>query len=52
MTKKTKHLGYDSGNRSSDRWMAPQKPYTGDGNTTRQPHDPVRLDNPPKDPNG
>jgi hypothetical protein len=47
MTKRTEHLGRDSG-ASSDRWLSPSRPYTGDGQTTRQPHDAVTLDNPPK----
>lgn len=47
MTKKTKHLGRQTG-ASSDAYIAPQNPYTGDGRTTRQPHDPVRIDPPAK----
>ncbi len=40
MTRKTKHLGRESG-RSSDRYLSPQQPYTGDGYTRRKPHDSV-----------
>jgi hypothetical protein len=45
MTKRTKTLGHQTG-RSSDSGLSPQRPYTGDGKTTRQPHDPVKLDSP------
>jgi hypothetical protein len=45
MTEKTRHLGRQTGE-SSDKYMSPQRPYTGDGSTTRQPHDPVTLDRP------
>lgn len=34
MTKRTKHLGYQTGG-SSDRGLSPQRPYTGDGKTKR-----------------
>jgi hypothetical protein len=49
MTKKTEHLGRESG-KSSAKYLSPSKPYTGDGRTTRQPHDKVKLDRPAKDP--
>lgn len=35
MTKKTGHVGHDSGGHKSSRWLSPQKPYTGDGKTKR-----------------
>lgn len=35
MTKKTGHVGHDSGGLKSSRWFSPQKPYTGDGRTKR-----------------
>lgn len=34
MTKRTKIVGYQTG-KSSDAWMSPRKPYTGDGKTRR-----------------
>lgn len=43
MAKKTEHLGQESG-KSSDRWLSPQQPYTGDGRTTRKTHDPVEVE--------
>jgi hypothetical protein len=44
MTKKTKHLGRESGGGpGSDRWLSPSKPYTGDGKTRRSIFDKVRL---------
>lgn len=48
MTEKTKHLGHQTGG-SSDKHLSPQRPYTGDGRTTRHPHDAVRLDQPARD---
>lgn len=42
MTEKTRHLGRQTGG-SSDKYIAPQNPYTGDGRTTRQTHDPVTV---------
>lgn len=45
MTKKTKHLGNTpKGGKSSDKYLSPQKPYTGDGEHTRKPHDPVEVE--------
>ena len=49
MTKGTERLGRQTGG-SSDKYLSPQRPYTGDGHTTRQPHDPVTLDQPAKEP--
>lgn len=43
MTKKTKHLGKESG-KSSDKYLSPSKPYTGDGEHTRKPHDQVEVE--------
>lgn len=43
MTKKTKHLGKESG-KSSDKYLSPKNPYTGDGEHTRKPHDPVEVE--------
>lgn len=40
MTKKTKRLGRQTG-KSSDKFMSPQKPYTGDGHTVREIFDKV-----------
>ena len=40
MAKQTKHLGLDAG-KGSDKILSPQNPQTGDGKTTRTPHDPV-----------
>jgi hypothetical protein len=34
MTKKTGKIGHQTGG-SSDSWMAPSKPYTGDGKKKR-----------------
>lgn len=48
MTRKTEHLGRQTGG-SSDKWLSPSGPYTGDGQTSRQPHDAVTLDQPAKD---
>lgn len=42
MTKKTKHLGYQTG-KSSGKYMNPQRPYTGNGKTTRNIFDKVKL---------
>lgn len=42
MTKRTKHLGRQTGG-SSDKYLSPQRPYTGDGKTTRQTHDQVTV---------
>lgn len=42
MTERTRHLGRQTGG-SSDKYLSPQDPYTGDGKTTRQPHDPVTV---------
>lgn len=50
MTKKTETVGHDGGAKSSDDILSPSKPYTGDGVTTRHPHDPVQLDRPARDP--
>jgi hypothetical protein len=50
MSKRTKHYGRQTGG-SSDKGLSPQHPYTGDGRTTRQPHDRVELDRPAPDPN-
>lgn len=41
MTKKTKHVGRETGARSSDKLIAPQNPYTGDGRTKRSIFDGV-----------
>lgn len=43
MTKRTEHLGHQTGG-SSDKHLSPQRPYTGDGRTTRQPHDQVVVE--------
>lgn len=40
MTKRTKHLGRQTGG-SSDKFLSPSKPYTGDGKTTRRIFDKV-----------
>lgn len=50
MAKKTEHLGQESG-QSSDKFLSPSKPYTGDGKTSREPADRVELDRPARDPN-
>lgn len=42
MTKKTKHLGRQTGG-SSDKFMSPSKPYTGDGKVTRTIFDAVKV---------
>lgn len=42
MTKKTNHLGRQTGG-SSDRFMSPQRPYTGDGRVTRSMFDKVQV---------
>lgn len=44
MTKRTKHLGYQAGQTgsSADR-IAPSRPYTGDGKTTRTIFDAVKV---------
>lgn len=42
MTGKDKDPGRTGG--SSDKYLSPRRPYTGDGRTSRQPHDPVRID--------
>ena len=42
MTQRTRHLGYQTGG-SSDKHLSPQQPYTGDGRTTRETHDPVTV---------
>lgn len=42
MTKRTKHLGYQTG-KSSDKGLSPSKPYTGDGRTTRSIFDAVKV---------
>lgn len=42
MTKRTQHLGRQTGE-SSDKYLSPQHPYTGDGRTTRQTHDAVTV---------
>lgn len=42
MTKKTKHVGRESG-RSSDKHLSPQKPYTGDGKTSRKIFDAIKV---------
>lgn len=49
MSHRTDQYGHQTGG-SSDKYLSPQHPYTGDGNTTRQPHDQVRVDQPAKDP--
>jgi len=42
MTKKTKHLGRESGTGGgSDRYLSPQRPYTGDGRTRRSTFDKI-----------
>ena len=43
MTKRTKNVGYDSGNSSSDRFLSPKKPYAGDGKTKRTIFDRVTV---------
>lgn len=49
VTKKTEHVGYENPTGpGSDKSMAPQRPYTGDGRTTRQIFDKPKLDSPPK----
>lgn len=48
VTRKTEHLGDERGGPGSDRFLSPSRPQTGDGRTTRQPHDPVKLDKPKK----
>jgi hypothetical protein len=50
MSKKTEHYGQESGGRSSDKWLSPSNPQTGDGNTTRTTADPVTNVN--RDANG
>lgn len=42
--KDSTHQGYDSG-KSSDKWLSPSKPYTGDGKTKREPYDKPRVEN-------
>jgi hypothetical protein len=42
MTQRTKILGYQTG-ASSDKGLSPSQPYTGDGRTTRKPHDQVQV---------
>jgi hypothetical protein len=36
--------GYRTDQASSDRWLSPDGPYTGDGNTRREITDGVRLE--------
>lgn len=36
--------GYRTDQASSDRWLSPQGPQTGDGHTRRNIHDGVRLE--------
>lgn len=43
MTKRTKNLGYTTGQASTDKHLSPSKPYTGDGKTTRSIFDAVKL---------
>jgi len=50
MSKRTENFGHQTG-KSSDKFLSPQNPQTGDGHTRRIVHDQVRLDDPPKDPN-
>jgi hypothetical protein len=49
MTQKKGFIGTDTG-KSSDKYLSPQNPQTGNGWHTRIVHDKVRLDNPPRDP--
>lgn len=42
MTKRTKHVGYETGT-SSSRWLSPSKPQTGDGKTRRVIFDGLKL---------
>lgn len=51
MAERTEYLGFDRGSPSSDHYLSPKNPQTGDGRTTRRPHDQVRVKNiivPPK----
>lgn len=51
MAKRTKYLGFGRTSAASDKYLSPQNPQTGDGKTTRRPHDQVRVENiivPPK----
>lgn len=36
-----KHAGHNTSGATTSQWLNPQNPYTGDGRTSRQPHDPV-----------
>lgn len=42
MSHSTDKYGRQTG-KSSDRWLSPQKPYTGDGKTKRKITDGVKL---------
>jgi hypothetical protein len=44
MARRTKYLGMRTA-KSSDKILSPSKPYTGDGKTRRDPHDPVKVKN-------
>jgi hypothetical protein len=48
MTEKRGKIGRESG-KSSDKYMSPSQPQTGDGKTTRNTFDKVQLDKPAKD---
>lgn len=44
MARRTEHFGHRAkGTGKSDRFLSPQVPQTGDGRTTREPHDRPRV---------
>lgn len=42
MSRLTEFFGFRTG-KGSDKYLSPSKPYTGNGQTTRQPHDQVEV---------
>ncbi len=49
MTRKTRFLGLRIG-KGSDKYLSPKGPYTGNGKTTRNPHDEIIVEE--RDANG
>lgn len=43
MTKKTKYVGWDQGAPRSSQWLSPKNPQTGDGRTTRNIFDAIKV---------
>lgn len=37
------HEGYRTAEKSTDKWLSPRGPQTGDGKTRRNPQDKVRV---------